>query len=44
MGVDDEEYQKGIYHLKSGVIGRLSLQWGDFIRTTTEVKKKLAEL
>lgn len=42
--VDKEQYQKGINEPNYSVVGRLSLQKGDLIPTTMELRCKLEAL
>lgn len=41
--LDDEDYKRGIDHLRFSVLGRLSLHRGDSIATIIEVRSKLME-
>lgn len=39
--LDAEEFKRGVEHLKYSVLGKLSLQRGDVVPTTMEIKAKL---
>lgn len=43
MEVDEEDYRRGVKQVKFSVIGRMSLQHGDLMPTTIEVKTKLTD-